>query len=78
MDFALETGFCTGDEKLFLILGCGTTTIYTADHFGESVSVLCLESTGGDMDLLRMLLAHEYTHIVRRKLVQKDQTNVIL
>ena len=35
---------------------------------GEA-SVLCLESLGGSPDVLRMYLAHEYTHWARRQLV---------
>ena len=71
-EFERDTGHATGDEKLYLIVGCDTTTIYTIELAGERVSVLCLESIDGDMDVLRMYLAHEYTHIVRQRLLQRD------
>lgn len=70
--FERDTGHHTGDERLFLIVGCDTTTIYTTDLDGERVSVFCLESIDGDLDVLRMYLAHEYTHIVRQRLLQRD------
>ena len=70
--FEQDTGFRTGDEKLFLILGCGTTTIYSIQYQGEPVYVLCLESVRGNKDRLRMLLAHEYTHLIRAALLRKD------
>jgi hypothetical protein len=72
MAFERETGQDTSDGRLYLILGCGTTTIYTVEVDGEKASVLRLESIGGDLNVLRMLLAHEYTHVVRQRLVQGD------
>lgn len=70
--FERDTGHHTGDERLFLIVGCDTTTIYTTGLGDEKVSVLCLESIDGDVDVLRMYLAHEYTHIVRQGLLRHD------
>lgn len=70
--FERDTGHGARDERLYLIVGCDTTTIYTTGLGDEKVSVLCLESIDGDVDVLRMYLAHEYTHIVRQGLLRHD------
>ncbi|MBP5683672.1 MAG: hypothetical protein J6X02_00260, partial [Bacilli bacterium] len=38
----------------------------------EDVTVLLLESTNGNMSKLDMLLAHEFTHFVRRQIFKRD------
>jgi uncharacterized protein YjaZ len=48
------------------------TTIYSIKYKNEDVTVLLLESTNGDMDYLDMLLAHEFTHFVRRQIFKRD------
>lgn len=58
--------------KLFLIIGLDTTTIYSIKLDGEDVTVLLLEATNGDEDILDMLLAHEFTHFIRRQELKKD------
>ena len=70
--FGQNTGFSAGDQTLYLVLGCATTTIYTVALEGEEVSVLCVESLRGSDQTLAMYLAHEYTHFVRKELLNKD------
>ena len=70
--FEEDTGYVSGDAQLYLILGCGTTTIYTAEYEGKEVSVLCMESLHGSTERLKLLLAHEYTHLVRKAVLKKD------
>lgn len=60
------------EGRLYLILGCATTTIYTVTFDGEDASVLCVESLGGDLGTLALYLAHEYTHFVRKALRAGD------
>ena len=57
---------------LYIIVGCETTTIYSISLDGHDVSILCLEEINGNIDNLKMLLAHEYTHYVRKSILQKD------
>lgn len=71
-DFVKDTGYELGDGKLYIIVGLDTTTIYSTNVDGEDVTVLCLEAINGDLDNLRMLLAHEYTHFIRKDLLKKD------
>ncbi len=70
--FERDTGFPAGEQTLYLILGCGTTTIYSTSIGGQDCSVLCMEAIDGEMDRLKMLLAHEYTHLVRKQFLKKD------
>lgn len=70
--FEEDAGHSAGDVTLYLILGCATTTIYTAEIGGRHVSVLCVESLAGSPDTLRAYLAHEFTHWVRGRLVTHD------
>lgn len=60
------------ERRLFLVVGCATTTIYTVTIDGEDASVLCVESLGGDFGTLTPYLAHEFTHFVRKALLAKD------
>ncbi len=60
------------DYKIYVIIGLGTTTIYSTKYNGEDVTVLLLESTDGNIDNLDMLLAHEFTHFVRRQVFKRD------
>lgn len=66
--FERDTGHPLPSGTLYLILGCATTTIYTARVAGEDASMLCVESLDGSLDTLRMYLAHEFTHWVRKAL----------
>ncbi len=70
--FEQEMGHVVGEQCLYLILGCDTTTIYTTEYLSKEVSVLCLESLNGNPDTLKMLLAHEFTHLIRKQLLQTD------
>lgn len=67
--FESDTGFALPGGQLYLILGCGTSTVYSLPG-GESV--LCLEALAGDADRLKLLLAHEYVHWIRRQSVCED------
>ena len=69
--FEEETEYTVGEQCLYLILGCNTTTIYTTEYLSKEVSVLCMESLNGNPDMLKMLLAHEFTHLIRKQLLRK-------
>lgn len=70
--FARDTGHALAHETLYLVLGCATTTIYTVTVDGTDVSVLCVESLDGSEQTLALYLAHEFTHYVRKDLLNKD------
>ena len=42
---------------LYLVLGCGTTTIYSIEMDGKEASVLCVESLDGFMETLFYMYA---------------------
>lgn len=71
-EFEDDTKYQLKDEKLYLILGYHTTTIYSTVVNSEEISVLCLESLEGNLDKLKMLLAHEFTHYIRKRLLDCD------
>ena len=71
-NFGLDTSYKVNNYKIFLIIGLDTTTIYSTKYKDEDVTVLLLESTNGLLDNLEMLLAHEYTHFVRKELFKRD------
>lgn len=71
-DFELDTSYKIDNYKIYVIIGLDTTTIYSTKYNDEDVTVLLLESTGGDFDNLDMLLAHEYTHFVRKQEFKRD------
>lgn len=60
--FENETSNKLGNEKLYIIIGLDTTTIYSVKMNDEDVTVLLLESTNGSEQRLDMLLAHEFNH----------------
>ena len=70
--FGTDTSYKINDYKIYVIIGLGTTTIYSTKYAGEDVTVLLLESTSGDDNTLDMLLAHEFTHFVRKQVFRKD------
>ena len=70
--FELDTSYKLDNYKIYVIIGLDTTTIYSIKYNNEDVTVLLLESTNGNMDNLNMLLAHEFTHFVRRQLFKRD------
>ena len=70
--FESDTTYKLENYKIYVIIGLDTTTIYSIKYKDEDVTVLLLESTNGDMDYLDMLLAHEFTHFVRRQVFKKD------
>ena len=71
-DFEKDTSFKLDSYKIYVIIGLDTTTIYSIKYNDEDVIVLLLESTNGNMDNLDMLLAHEFTHFVRRQIFKRD------
>ena len=71
-EFERDCGVEVGEYTLYLILGCGTATIYSIELDSKPVTVLCLESLDGNLDILRMYLAHEYTDLVRKQLLKTD------
>ena len=70
--FELDTGYKLDNYNIYVIIGLDTTTIYSIKYNNEDVTVLLLESTNGLIDNLDMLLAHEFTHFVRRQVFKKD------
>lgn len=70
--FIKDTNYCVDNYKLYVIIGLDTTTIYSINYNGEDVTVLLLESTNGIEDNLNLLLAHEYTHWVRKQIFNRD------
>lgn len=70
--FEKDSSYKIDNYKIFVIIGLDTTTIYSTKYNGEDVTVLLLESTDSDIDNLDMLLAHEYTHFVRRQEFKRD------
>ena len=76
--FESDTTYKLDAYKIYVIIGLDTTTIYSIKYKDEDVTVLLLESTNGDMDYLDLLLAHEFTHFVRRHeycIVNEDTVN---
>ncbi len=71
-NFEKNTSFKLDSYKIYVIIGLDTTTIYSIKYKDEDVTVLLLESTNGNMDNLDMLLAHEFTHFVRRQIFKRD------
>ena len=71
-EFELDTSIKLDNYKIYLIIGLDTTTIYSFNYNNEDVTVLLLESTNGDIDNLNMLLAHEFTHFVRKQIFKRD------
>ena len=71
-DFEKDTSFKLDSYKIYIIIGLDTTTIYSIKYNNEDVTVLLLESTNGSIDNLNMLLAHEFTHFVRRQIFLRD------
>ena len=67
-----DTQYKLNNYKIYVIIGLDTTTIYSIKYNNEDVTVLLLESTNGIMDNLKMLLAHEFTHFVRREIFKRD------
>ena len=71
-NFEKDTSFKLNSYKIYVIIGLDTTTIYSIKYKDEDVTVLLLESTNGNMGNLDMLLAHEFTHFVRRQIFKED------
>ncbi len=70
--FVKDTTYNVNNYKLYVIIGLDTTTIYSIKYMGEDVTVLLLESTNGIEDNLNLLLAHEFTHWVRKQIYNRD------
>lgn len=71
-NFEKDTSFKLDSYKIYVIIGLDTTTIYSIKYKDEDITVLLLESTNGSIDNLDMLLAHEFTHFVRRQIFKRD------
>ena len=70
--FEQDTTYKIENYKIYVIIGLDTTTIYSTKYNDEDITVLLLESTNGIMETLDMLLAHEYTHFVRKQIFKRD------
>ncbi len=71
-EFEIDTSYIIDDYKIYVIIGLDTTTIYSTKYNDEDITVLLLESTDGILDNLYMLLAHEFTHFVRKQVFKRD------
>lgn len=71
-NFEKSTSYKIDSGKIFLIIGLDTTTIYSIKLDDEDVTVLLLESTNGMEEKLDILLAHEYTHFIRKQIFKRD------
>ena len=67
--FEKGTSYKINAGKLYIIIGLDTTTIYSINN---NITVLLLESTDGIEDKLDILLAHEYTHFIRKQIFKQD------
>lgn len=70
--FEQDTTYKIENYKIYVIIGLDTTTIYSTKYKDEDITVLLLESTNGIIDNLNILLAHEYTHFVRKQVFKRD------
>lgn len=58
----------TGTEQdVYVIVGLDCTNIYSTQFRGSQITVLCLEATDGDFDVLELLLSHECHHWKRQQ-----------
>lgn len=70
--FEIDTSYKLDCGKIYVIIGLDTTTIYSIRYNDEDVTVLLLESTNGSEETLDILLAHEFTHFVRKQVFKND------
>ncbi len=70
--FEEETSYQINAGQLYIIIGLDTTTIYSIKLNDIDATVLLLESTNGIEDNLDILLAHEYTHFIRKQIFKQD------
>lgn len=70
--FELDTSYRLDGVQLYVIIGLDTTTIYSIKYNDEDVTVLLLESTNGLEENLDILLAHEFTHFIRKQIFKND------
>lgn len=71
-NYEIDTGYKIEHAKIYLIIGLDTTTIYATRYKDEDITVLLLEATNGLEDKLDILLAHEYTHFIRKQIYKRD------
>lgn len=71
-EFENMTEYKLDEYKIYLIIGLNTTTIYSTKYNNEDITVLLLEPTEGIEENLNMLLAHEFTHFVRKQFFKRD------
>ena len=70
--FELDLAYKIDSYNIYVIIGLETTTIYSLKYNNEDVTVLLLEATEGIIANLDLLLAHEFTHLVRKQLCKRD------
>lgn len=70
--FEFDTSYKLDNGKIYVIIGLDTTTIYSIKYKDEDITVLLLESTNGIEEKLDMLLAHEFTHFIRKQIFKND------
>ena len=70
--FINDTGKSINDCDIYVIIGLDTTTIYSVKYKNKDVTVLLLEATDAKEENLDLLLAHEFTHFVRKNLFNRD------
>lgn len=63
------------DQDVYVIVGLDCTNIYSTQLNGSTITVLCLEATDGDFDVLELLLSHECHHWRRQQQTAHDIFN---
>lgn len=66
----------TGDHQdVYVIVGLDCTNIYSTQLNGSAITVLCIEATDGDYEVIELLLAHECHHWRRQQQISDDIFN---
>jgi len=53
------------DRDVYVIVGLDCTNIYSTEYKEKAVTVLCLEAVNGNLNAIKILLAHECHHWIR-------------
>ncbi|QTL97838.1 hypothetical protein GM661_07470 [Iocasia frigidifontis] len=60
------------DKDIYIIVGLGVSNIYSIEHTGQEITVICLESVKDDISKIRFLLSHECHHWLRQSLMKNN------
>jgi uncharacterized protein YjaZ len=59
-------------QEVYVIVGLDFTNIYSVSYQGNPITVICLESVGGNLQDLNLLLSHEIHHWIRQSIYDYD------